>query len=143
MGFRVYMALTLIGVCLAVVSVAVVRRIMNMRRRTSAADDSVVSPAAANAGSVIRIRPEAIPEELQSLIPLAERWGISDDAVRLGKIRSATHAEREELLSAVRSKRALLTRWLTEADVTKSPDRVALAFMDTAAAEIEAMGKNL
>ncbi len=91
----------------------------------------------------IRINPDSIPEDLRPLIPLAERWGISDDVIRFNCIKAASREERAELLCAVDRHRSDLTAWLKKTDVTQSDDWWAVAFMDTAAAEMEAMGEDL
>src|SRR5688500_20338669 len=41
-----------------------------------------------------------VPEDLRSLVPLAERWGIGDDVDRNAKVDKATDAERAELKNA-------------------------------------------
>jgi hypothetical protein len=85
------------------------------------------------------IDPQSIPKELHPLIPLIERWSFSDDEERLTRMTTASPEERAEFLSTMRAHREPLTAWLRCADVTKSDDMMAIAWLDTAAAELEAI----
>ena len=50
---------------------------------------------------IVTLSPENVPEKLRCLIPLAERWGISDDMLRLDACEKASAAEIEYLRSVV------------------------------------------
>ena len=68
--------------------------------------------------SVIHISPQDIPSRLRILIPLAEKFGVSDDLSRETLIRHATEEERQRLKAAVRESDDELDVWLAgpEAD---------------------------
>lgn len=76
-----------------------------------------------------RLDPEAVPESLRGLVPLAERWGIGDDVDRARALERATDAEKEQLREAVDEHGAEITRWLDSfGQGTVMPDEAA-AFM--------------
>ena len=64
------------------------------------------------AAPVIRLDSRQVPEALRSLIPLAEKWGISDDILRGDFIAAATAAEMEELKNAVQQHIDAIEEWL-------------------------------
>lgn len=49
----------------------------------------------------VRLEPANVPEPLRHLIPLAERYGISDDLIRADFVAKASLAELAELRRAV------------------------------------------
>ena len=73
--------------------------------------------------------PDNVPEGLRCLIPLAERWGINDDILRMDELNWATPAEIESLKSAVRHFSKQFNDWLAgpESD-NPQPTREYLAF---------------
>ncbi len=85
------------------------------------------------------INPQSIPKELHALIPLIRRWSFSDDEERLTRMISASPEERAEFLAVMRAHREPLTAWLRRTDVTPSDDMMAIAWLDTAAAELQAI----
>lgn len=54
-----------------------------------------------------------VPENLRDLIPLAERWGIGDDAERGEVMESATHQELVDLEEKVSPKMIEIWEWLS------------------------------
>lgn len=87
------------------------------------------------------IKPESIPKSLHPLIPLVERWSYADDEERLARITSATRDECAEFLAVMKAHREPLRAWLQTTDVTQSDDWMAIAWLDTAEAEVAAMEK--
>jgi hypothetical protein len=85
------------------------------------------------------INTQSIPKELHPLIPLIERWSFSDDQERKNRITTASPEERAEFLAIMRAHREILTAWLQATDVTSSDDFQAIAWLDVAAAELEAI----
>jgi hypothetical protein len=61
---------------------------------------------------IIRLDPATIPEPLRHLIPLAERFGISDDLIRAAYMDKTPLADVEELRRVVQEHDALLDEWL-------------------------------
>lgn len=84
------------------------------------------------------LRPENVPEDLRSLLPLAERWGIGDDLDRNAVIRSSTAAERQELREAVARKGQAITAWLDsfESGADMTPEAAAYMYMQLAVEEL-------
>jgi hypothetical protein len=62
--------------------------------------------------SIFRLDPANVPEPLQPHIPLAERFGISDDLMRAAFIEKAPAADVVELRRIVQEYDALLDEWL-------------------------------
>ncbi|MCB9450065.1 MAG: hypothetical protein H6672_01430 [Anaerolineaceae bacterium] len=61
----------------------------------------------------VPIDPEKVPEKFRILIPMAERWGVSEDGLRYCILRRASDKELEDLISRARSYiTALLDEWL-------------------------------
>lgn len=85
------------------------------------------------------IDPQSIPKELHALIPLVERWSFSDDAERASRMKTASHEERADFLAIMRKYHQPLNSWLKSTDVTKSGAAMAIAWLDTAAAELQAI----
>lgn len=48
-----------------------------------------------------KLKPENLPASLIDLIPIAERWGISDDGIREDAVRNASNAELELLVQSI------------------------------------------
>ena len=69
-----------------------------------------------------------VPEDLRSLVPLAERWGIGDDVDRNAKVDKATDAERAELKNAIDPVSTRITAWLDSFPSGAMTDEAA-AFM--------------
>ena len=70
-----------------------------------------------------------VPQRLRHLIPLAERWGISDDMLRLDALRRADAAEIAELGRIIREHDDPLDEWLAGPEArSRSPSREYLAF---------------
>jgi hypothetical protein len=85
------------------------------------------------------INSQSIPKELHALIPLVEQWSFSDDDERLRRMITASPDERAEFLAVMREYQKPLTAWLKSVDVTRSDDAAAIAWLDIAAAELEAI----
>lgn len=84
----------------------------------------------------MKLNSENIPESLQALIPLAERWGISDDSERLELIERANLVDRAELKMIVGKYDDELDNWLVGAEafgLEFSNEYVALSAMRMAA----------
>src|SRR3954468_879003 len=61
---------------------------------------------------VIHLDASRVPEQFRHWIPLAERWGISDDLIREDCVDRATPQQLSELLVFGDSYDAVLTEWL-------------------------------
>jgi hypothetical protein len=90
---------------------------------TENADDRPAAAAVAQ-----RLNPEQVPEDLRHLVPLAEKWGIGDDADRNAKVERATPAERNELRAAITPVSSSITTWLDSFGKEPMSDEAA-AFM--------------
>ncbi|HUE71933.1 MAG TPA: hypothetical protein VMP01_13690, partial [Pirellulaceae bacterium] len=60
----------------------------------------------------IQLDPSKVPPSLHELVPLAERFGISDDLIREDVLRRSTGAELEAMKQAVSSREEALDVWL-------------------------------
>jgi hypothetical protein len=58
------------------------------------------------------MRPEAVPESLRVLIPLAERWGLPADTARQRAAENATDADRDEIRAALKGHHREIEDWL-------------------------------
>ena len=77
----------------------------------------------------IRLDPENVPQQLRHLIPVAEKWGISDDMLRVDAVRRADSAEIDHLKRIVQEHDDLLDQWLAGAEAQlQSPSQEYLAF---------------
>jgi hypothetical protein len=77
----------------------------------------------------IRLNPQIVPEALRVLIPHAEKWGISDDILRLDAVRKAPPNEIADLRKIVAEFDDLLDEWLAGPEAqSPSPSREYLAF---------------
>lgn len=98
-------------------------------------------PGATGDAAVQRLVAEKVPAELRSLIPLAERWGVGDDAERAAAIARSTPAEREELREAIEPVHATITAWLDSfGQRAMSDEAAAFMYMQLALEEIRAGG---
>jgi len=68
---------------------------------------------------VITLTPTMVPSNLWSLIPFAEKWGISDDILRADFVSSVSSVELKELQIIVDKHRQDINQWLAgpEADM--------------------------
>lgn len=85
------------------------------------------------------INPESVPANLHPLIALVERWSFSDDEERLERITAATPEERADFIAVMKMHEEPLRAWLRATDVTESDDLMAIAWLDSALAELEAI----
>lgn len=78
---------------------------------------------------IVTLAPENVPEGLRCLIPLAERWGINDDILRMDELDRATPEEIKYLKSVIDHFDDQFDDWLAghEAD-SPNPTREYLAF---------------
>lgn len=84
----------------------------------------------------LRIDPQNVPIPLRSLIPYAEKWGISDDILRGDFVAKACSEELGELRKIVASHDDLLDGWLAGPEGQKppfSPEYLAFTHMRMAA----------
>lgn len=84
----------------------------------------------------MKLNAENIPKSLRDLIPLAERWGISDDSERIELIERADVADRAELKMIVGKYDDELDEWLAGVDASGpefSNEYVAFSAMRMAA----------
>ena len=58
------------------------------------------------------IDPSKVPEQLRPLVPLAEEWGIGDDAQRAARVDDASDDERAKLREALAPHQVEITAWL-------------------------------
>ncbi|MES9969858.1 MAG: hypothetical protein ABW092_07460 [Candidatus Thiodiazotropha sp.] len=78
-----------------------------------------------------------VPIELQALLPLAIKWGISDDAIRGDVTEAATETEKLELTSALSGKLGTIDRWLDSfPEGFMSDEAAAFMFMIEAVEEL-------
>jgi hypothetical protein len=84
----------------------------------------------------IHLDPAKVPEPLRPLIPLAEKWGISDDILRMDALDAASSDELAELRRIVASHEDLLEAWLAGPESYQdkpTPEYIAFASMVMAA----------
>ena len=60
----------------------------------------------------IKIDPMQVPENLRDLIPMAEKWGVSDDIIRSDIEEKASDAEREAFRAKLKGRTKQVTDWL-------------------------------
>lgn len=71
-----------------------------------------------------------VPKELRSLIPLAEKWGISDDGFRGDAINKASDSELEDLVQRFDEiNDQILSEWFEAEDLRKEPSEENVAFI--------------
>lgn len=75
-----------------------------------------------------KLNPQNVPEEFRDLIPMAEKWGISDDVYRSDFEEQSTSAERQELIDVVTPKWEMVDKWVMSFPSDKLTDEAA-AFM--------------
>jgi len=78
---------------------------------------------------IIKLHPRRVPEPLRILIPLAEKFGISDDLIREDFFAKTPKAELRELKRTISKFENLLEEWLAgpEADNPR-PSKEYVAF---------------
>jgi hypothetical protein len=84
----------------------------------------------------VYLSPDNVPEVLRCLIPLAERWGIGDDMLRLDAHRKASADEIEYLKAAVLRFDNELDDWLAGPEASSpnlTPEYLAFSNMRMAA----------
>jgi hypothetical protein len=69
----------------------------------------------------IHLDASRVPVQFRQWIPLAERWGISDDLIRDDCVYKATSDELRELLAFGDAYDAVLTEWLAGPDADSPP----------------------
>jgi len=92
-----------------------------------------------------RINIEEVPVALRDLFPLAEKWGIGDDADRGVLIRAASKQELDELFHTVGSRMDEIGRWLgslSEDEISKSDIAGLYLYMMDAFEEAEYLTKD-
>jgi hypothetical protein len=81
--------------------------------------------------------PQNVPADLRHLTPLAERWGIGDDVIRLDCVDTASAAERQELHDALYEPYDEITAWLDSfGDRPMSDEAAAFMYMQLALEEM-------
>lgn len=97
--------------------------------------------AAASVTSGVTIDASRVPEDLRSLVPIVQEWGIGDDVDRGRKVDGATAEEKQKLRDALAPHQDRITAWLNSFGQNVMPDEAA-AFMYTQLAleEINAAG---
>lgn len=77
----------------------------------------------------IQLDPLKIPQQLRHLIPVAEKWGISDDMLRIDAVRKADAAELADLNRVIREHDDAIDEWLAGPESSsRSPSQEYLAF---------------
>ncbi|MFN9373327.1 MAG: hypothetical protein ACK6D3_15705 [Planctomycetaceae bacterium] len=85
---------------------------------------------------ILSLRADKVPEGLRKLIPLAERWGISDDILREEARRQASSAELEYLKAVILNFDDALDEWLAGPEAmlpTQSAEYLAFSNLRMAA----------
>ena len=78
---------------------------------------------------IVTLSPENVPEGLRCLIPLAERWGINDDILRMDELERAAPEEVEYLKSVIAQFDDQFDDWLAGPEASSPhPTREYLAF---------------
>jgi hypothetical protein len=70
---------------------------------------------------MVRLDPSKVPLPLRELVPLAERWGISDDILREDYVSQASPEDVTALRQAVNSNRRTLNEWLAGPEADSPP----------------------
>ncbi len=85
----------------------------------------------------IKLDPSKVPENLRSLIPHAEKWGIGDDIIRNDFINKSTDAEKQELHNALYEPYERITAYLDSfGDDAMSDEAAAFMYMQLALDEM-------
>jgi hypothetical protein len=87
---------------------------------------------------IIRLDPNRVPTELRDLIPLAEKWGISDDIIRSDVLEKASDDERRDLVEALKPRYSQINDWLATLSEQDQITEPMAAFMYLAEAAEEA-----
>ncbi|MGE6333727.1 hypothetical protein [Stenotrophomonas sp. NPDC077659] len=77
----------------------------------------------------IHLYRDRVPPDLADLIPLAEKWGISDDVLRDEMQERATAAEKQAMGDALKDRHARITAWLDSFPQGQPMSDEAAAFM--------------
>lgn len=85
-------------------------------------------PAAISAAR-IGLDPANVPAALVGLVPLAEHWGINDDALRDALQETSSQAEKDALANAVNPHNRQITLWLDSLPPQQPMSDEAAAFM--------------
>jgi hypothetical protein len=86
--------------------------------------------------AVLTLNPKNVPKSLRQLIPLAQRWGESDDIIREDIVKKSSKKERKALKQAIADNKDLLEEWLAgpkAAGPTFSKEYIAFSAMVMAA----------
>lgn len=76
-----------------------------------------------------RLDPTRVPAELRGIVPLAEYWGICDDAIREAMQDAESQANKETMADTVNPHNAAITAWLDSWPVGELMSDEAAAFM--------------
>jgi hypothetical protein len=79
-------------------------------------------------GARPRLDPALVPPHLRALIPLAEKWGIGDDGIRLQLIENASNSEKRALHDSLYETFEQISDWLNSFSGRPLSDEAA-AFM--------------
>ena len=78
---------------------------------------------------IVKLNPEKVPASLRHLIPLAEKWGITDSIMRLDFRKKSSEADREELRREATANEDDLEKWLCgPASYDRSPSLEYVTF---------------
>lgn len=77
----------------------------------------------------VKLDPAKVPVALRTLVPLAEDWGIGDDAIRDALQERVSQAEKDALAQAVNPHNAAITAWLDSLPPAQPMSDEAAAFM--------------
>jgi len=86
-----------------------------------------------------RLRPEAVPENIRDLVPLAERWGVTCDVTRHDVAGKARDEELAALATALRGRHADIVDFLYSSEPASSSEEQA-AFQAMLVFELEELG---
>ncbi len=130
-------------VILVVVAVAVVVWYFNRRSRPEIFEIAPANVFQEEYGLHAENRPEIkldsskVPEDLRTLIPFAEKWGIGDDIIRNDFIEKSTDVARQELHDALYEPYERITAWLDSfSDGAMSDEAAAFMYMQLALDEM-------
>lgn len=90
----------------------------------------------------MNLDPNQVPQELHILLPLVEKFAVSDDGARLDLLENATEEEKKQLASILNEYEDALDDWLggPEAEGPEfSAEYIAFTQLRMAADEFEAM----
>jgi hypothetical protein len=82
------------------------------------------------------LRPEAVPENLRDLVPLAERWGVTCDVTRHDVAEKANEEELAALAAALRGRHGEIVDFLYSTEPTHQSDEQS-AFQAMLVLELE------